>query len=203
MQTTANIEQPVVARTTEFSIDQKIPLQVNSTSESNVSLKPLGSDPLSLQGRETTIQDSSTNVLKSNEIRNGNNIADQIAWAQRANAQQLRIAVSPEHLGTVEIKIDDTIEGLNIQFVTQNLPAKEALESFIPRLKEMLEQSGLNLQNANVSQQGEGKSQFNLSDRTTEQELQDQQAENLGANHSAVNSADQPSTSTHLLDAFA
>ena len=44
--------------------------------------------------------------------------------------------------------------------------AKDALESFLPRLKDMLEQSGLALNNANVSQQGEGKNSFNLADQS-------------------------------------
>ena len=143
------------------------------------------------------------NHLKANEIRNGNDIAEQISWAHRNNAQHVRISISPEHLGAIDIKIDDAADGLNIHFMTQNMQAKEALELFMPRLKEMLEQSGFNLQNANVSQQGEGKSGFNLSDQSSKEFLHEEAESNP---HSAQKDLEdsQPSVSQNqLLDAFA
>ena len=86
------------------------------------------------------------------EINNGNDVARQIAWAQQNNAQNIRLSISPEHLGAIDISIDESRDGINVNFVTQNAIAKEALETFMPRLREMLEQSGLNLENANVTQ---------------------------------------------------
>ena len=203
LQPILNADQTSTVRTSEFSADHKIPLNLNSGSDVNVHTRPIANDQLLVQGKTSVIQESSSDIIKANEIRNGNNIADQIAWAQRTNTQQVRIAISPEHLGAVEIKIDDAIDGLNIQFVTQNILAKETLESFIPRLKEMLEQSGLNLQNANVSQQGEGKPNFNLSDRSLQDTLRNEHDEQADLNQPTLNPSEQTSASNHLLDAFA
>ena len=89
----------------------------------------------------------------SSRLNNGDDIAQQIAWAKQQNIHHIRLSVYPQHLGAVDISIEHDAGGINVQFLTQNMPAKEALEAFMPRLKEMLEQDGLNLQNASVGQQ--------------------------------------------------
>lgn len=197
------VESAPVVKIVEINIDQKTPVTINIGADAVSSLKPVNTDYSLLPPREILQTDSSTSAVKASEIRNGNEIAEQITWARQNNAQHVRISVTPEHLGAVDISIDDAADGLNIQFVAQNLQAKEALELFMPRLKEMLEQSGLNLQNANVSQQGEGRGQFNLSDQTSnelvQQDVDDEisVAQTDAIHNQASNSSDQ------LLDAFA
>ena len=200
---TASIEQTQTLKGLETNIENKIPSTASLISDSSSALKPLSADSLAATHKSALVEDSSFSSLKGNEIRNGNNIADQIAWAQRNSAQQLRISIAPEHLGAIEINIDDAAEGLNIHFVAQNAMAKDALESFMPRLKDMLEQSGLTLQNANVSQQGDGKSNFNLADQSKKDSFD---TESTGTRNTVQNDLAQPSLSTesnYLLDAFA
>ena len=187
----------------EINIDQKSPVTINIGADALSSLKSLNSDYQILPSREILQSDSSSPFVRTSEIRNGNDIADHIAWARQNNAQQVRISVSPEHLGAVDISIDDAPEGLNIQFVTQNLQAKEALELFMPRLKEMLEQSGLNLQNASVSQYGEGKSQFNLANQSSDELFQQEMDDDVAVSQSDVMQHQDSNASDQLLDAFA
>lgn len=187
----------------EINIDQKTPVTINIGADVSTTLKTLNAETLLSSPKEILNSGTATNSIKPVEIRNGNEIAEQIAWAQRHNAQQVRISIAPEHLGAIDISIDDVAEGLNIQFVTQNIQAKEALEQFMPRLKEMLEQSGFNLQNANVSQQGDGKSGFNYSERMAE-ELIREEAENDSRHAlSDVEDNSAATSSNQLLDAFA
>ncbi len=122
-----------------------------------IPLKASPADGLAGVQRSQNIDNYSPGLTRSAVIDNGGELSEQIIWAQRNNTNQIRISISPAHLGSIEINIDEVAEGINIQFLTQNAGAKDALEIFMPRLKEMLEQSGLNLQNANVSQQGDGK----------------------------------------------
>lgn len=199
----SNVENLPTLKFVEINIDQKTPVTINFAADANVSLKPLSTDAQILPARELSPSELTSSALKTGEIRNGNDIAEQIAWAQRNNTQQVRISISPEHLGAIDISIDDAADGLNIQFMTQNALAKDALELFMPRLKEMLEQSGFNLQNANVSQQGEGKSHFNLSEQATEDFSQEQADDDSYHGQNDLEDTQQINSSNQLLDAFA
>lgn len=199
----SNVENPPTLKFVEINIDQKTPVTINIAADTNVFLKPLSTDAQILPARELSPSELTSSALKTGEIRNGNDIAEQIAWAQRNNTQQVRISISPEHLGAIDISIDDAADGLNIQFMTQNAQAKDALELFMPRLKEMLEQSGFNLQNANVSQQGEGKSNFNLSEQATEDFSQKQAEDDSYHVKNGLEDTQETNSSNQLLDAFA
>jgi flagellar hook-length control protein FliK len=70
------------------------------------------------------------------------------------------LQLSPPELGRLEIKIATEGDQARIQFVVQSTDAKEAIEQAMPRLREMLEQSGLQLAHSEVadfsqSRQGE------------------------------------------------
>ena len=121
----------------------------------------------------------------SNRLNNGDDIAQQIAWAKQHNIHHIRLSVYPQHLGAVDISIEHDAGGINVQFLTQHMPAKEALEAFMPRLKEMLEQDGLNLQNASVGQQHDR--QDNRQDKDNSACQQSRQADS-----SEVNSEQEP-----------
>lgn len=187
----------------EINIDQKTPVIINISADTLSSLKPLNADSPLLPPKEVQLGDTVATTLKTSEIRNGNDIAEQIAWAHRNNTQHVRISITPEHLGTIDIRIDDAAEGLNIQFIAQSIQTKDALEMFMPRLKDMLEQSGLNLQNASVSQQGEGRSSFNLAEQS--KNGFDQQASEDEPQFSQTRMENKPASgsSDQLLDAFA
>ena len=199
----SNVENPPALKFVEINIDQKTPVTINIAADANVSLKPVSTDAQNLPARDLSHSEFASGALKAGEIRNGNDIAEQIAWAQRNNAQHVRISISPEHLGAIDISIDDAADGLNIQFMTQNPQAKDALELFMPRLKEMLEQSGFNLQNANVSQQGEGKSNFNLSEQATKDFSREQAEDDSYHGQNGLEDTHQANSSNQLLDAFA
>ena len=197
------VESAPEVKIVEINISQKTPVTINVGADAVSSLNLVNSDNQLLPLREILPSDSSSSTIRTSDVRNGNEIAEQIAWARQNNAQQLRISVSPEHLGAVDISIDDAADGLNIQFVTQNLQAKEALELFMPRLKEMLEQSGLNLQNASVSQQGEGKQQFNLFDQSSNELVQHEIDDDISVTQTDVVHNQASHSSNQLLDAFA
>ena len=56
-------------------------------------------------------------------------------------------------LGPVDVRINVNGEQANIQFTSQHAAVREALESSVGRLREMLESSGLNLADVGVSDQ--------------------------------------------------
>ena len=159
-------------------------------------------EPLTHVNKPLTL-DRATLQTVQNEVSNSDEVVHNITWAKNNNATHVKIALAPEHLGALEINIDQDADGLlNIQFTTQNALAKDAIETFMPRLKDMLEQQGLNLQNANVSQQGSGNhsdtysqtSELSTIEASTEEVSNAKELQSSNTNHAANN---------HLLEVFA
>src|SRR5690606_2804751 len=71
----------------------------------------------------------------------------------RQNIQIAEIRLDPAGLGKMQIKIDIQQDQASVQFVVQQSQAKEALEQHMPRLREMLQQQGIALNDSNVQQQ--------------------------------------------------
>jgi len=107
-------------------------------------------------------------------------VTEQVSFMLKGGLQQAEIKLNPAHLGPMEIKLTMNDDQASVNFVAQHAPVREALDAAIPRLREMLEQQGLNLADVDVSTQsqqqqaeGEGSSQGEVakaeSDETGEQ----------------------------------
>jgi len=84
----------------------------------------------------------------------GEAVGQQVTWfvSQKISAASLRL--NPQHLGPMEMAVSMDGDQASISFTSQHSMVRDALESSIPRLREMLSENGLNLVNVNVSQQG-------------------------------------------------
>lgn len=84
----------------------------------------------------------------------GEAVGQQVSWfvSQKISAASLRL--NPQHLGPMEMAVSMDGDRASISFTSQHSMVRDALESSIPRLREMLSENGLNLVNVNVSQQG-------------------------------------------------
>jgi flagellar hook-length control protein FliK len=65
------------------------------------------------------------------------------------------IRMNPPELGPIEVKVNLNHDQASVQFVSQAVQVREALEQSIPRLREMLEESGFTLVDAQVSDQSQ------------------------------------------------
>lgn len=66
--------------------------------------------------------------------------------------RQLEIRLDPPELGSMQVKINMQNEQAAVNFVVQNPQAKDALEQHMGKLKDMLEQSGVDVGDANIEQ---------------------------------------------------
>lgn len=176
--------------------------QINEASIDKPFVNTISTEPLSSTNKVLASEKSLFQMPLNGEVKNGEDVAQQITWAKNNNANHVKIALSPEHLGALEINIEQDRDGLNIQFTTQNSLAKDALETFMPRLKDMLEQQGLNLQNTNVSQQNSGNNS-NDPESPSEQYnngIAEDRVDNLSQ---SVNAEDNASNSKYIIEAFA
>ena len=80
------------------------------------------------------------------------------------------LQLTPPELGRLDIRITTEGDQARVQFAVQSMDARDAIEQAMPRLREMLEQSGLQLARSEVadysqSRQGESHVFGNPSDQ--------------------------------------
>lgn len=82
-------------------------------------------------------------------------MTDQVSLMLKGGFQQADIKLNPAHLGPMEIKLSMNDDKASIHFVSQHAPVRDAIDSALPRLREMLEQQGLSLADVDVSAHSE------------------------------------------------
>jgi flagellar hook-length control protein FliK len=86
----------------------------------------------------------------------GDALAARVVWQAGQSVQQAHLHLNPPELGPIEVKLSINDDKVNAQFVTHHIETRQAIQDAMPRLREMMSQSGMNLMNANVFQQGPG-----------------------------------------------
>ncbi|MFW6340273.1 MAG: flagellar hook-length control protein FliK, partial [Wenzhouxiangella sp.] len=75
-----------------------------------------------------------------------------VIWmaAREQGISQARLQLHPAHLGKVDVQLEVNGREANVVLNVQNGPVREAMEAMLPRLREQLEQQGINLGDASV-----------------------------------------------------
>ena len=82
----------------------------------------------------------------------GEEIGERIRWLVNHNIQTAELRLNPPHLGPIEIRVSLQNDQMNVMFTSHHAAVREALESAMPRLREMFGNSGLELTNVDISQ---------------------------------------------------
>lgn len=82
-------------------------------------------------------------------------IAQRITIMSNEHIQSARIQLDPPELGLLEIKIRVQQDQVNVAFASNHQAVRDALETQAPRLKELMEQQGVDLGDVNVSDHGQ------------------------------------------------
>lgn len=128
----------------ESDVDNPTELRMPSVQELNLKISQPG---------KLTID---TPVLDKNWSEH---LSGKVAWMLSNNQQQMKINVHPAELGPIEVKISMQNDQTNINFVSNNSVTREAIEEAFPRLRDMLDETGLNLSHSSVSDQSNQKHQ--------------------------------------------
>ncbi|MDH5301481.1 MAG: flagellar hook-length control protein FliK [Gammaproteobacteria bacterium] len=83
----------------------------------------------------------------------GNEFAKRISFLARGQLQQAEIRLNPPELGQIAVRINMVQDQTNITFTAQHGNVREAIEAALPRLRELLNDSGLQMGSVNVSTQ--------------------------------------------------
>jgi len=82
----------------------------------------------------------------------GDELGHRISWMIRQDVQAASIKLNPPHLGPLEVKVSLVNDQVNVSFSSHHAPVRDALDSSMPRLREMLGENGLQLGDSNVTQ---------------------------------------------------
>jgi len=83
----------------------------------------------------------------------GKVLSSRVVWMAREGVQQAELRLNPANLGPVEVKLHMNNDQANVTFVAQNAATRDALEQALPRLRESFQENGMDLANADVSDQ--------------------------------------------------
>jgi flagellar hook-length control protein FliK len=81
----------------------------------------------------------------------GQAMGDRIMWMVGKGVQAASIRINPPHLGPIQVQLSVQNDQTNVQMLVQHGAVKEALDTAIPRLREMLNESNLQLVNVDVN----------------------------------------------------
>lgn len=97
-------------------------------------------------------------MLSSNRAEWFQGLNHRIQWMLSQNIQKADIRVDPPELGSVHIRIQQSGDQTSVVFTSQHAVVREALENTLPRLRELMEQQGFNLVQADVKDQHQDRS---------------------------------------------
>ena len=80
-------------------------------------------------------------------------LSERVQWMVGQRVQGAHIRLTPENLGPMEIKLSIQNDQASVQFSSAHGVVREALDAAIPRLREMLEASGVELVDVDISGQ--------------------------------------------------
>ncbi|NNJ95510.1 MAG: hypothetical protein HKP57_12240 [Halobacteria archaeon] len=83
----------------------------------------------------------------------GRAVGQQVVWHVSQNIHAASLRLNPQHLGPLEMQVQLEGDKATLAFASQHAAVREALESALPRLREMFAQSGLDIVDVNVSQE--------------------------------------------------
>ena len=133
---------------------------------------------------------------KSVEVVAPTELATHLRVLKSAGGGEARLQLHPAELGRMTIGLITEGEDARVTFIVDSVQAKQAVESSLPRLRDLLEEAGFTLSDSDVSQRGSAHDRENEADHMLDDEAIDSEQDTITADEGAP-------SSTHLIDAFA
>ena len=146
-------QEPAIpeAATTPRPVETAAPPAAGSPLQAGVSstaalLRPDAATP-------PTVLPTTPDVVDLNQKNWGRTLGQQLSWMVNNQLQQAEIRVNPPDLGPIELRVSLQHNQTSVTFFCHEAAVREALETALPRLREMLGSQGITLNQAQVSDQ--------------------------------------------------
>ena len=80
-------------------------------------------------------------------------LSSRVVWMAREGIQEASLKLNPANLGSVEVKLNMHNDQVNVLFIAQSSATRDALEQALPKLRESFEENGMQLADADVTEQ--------------------------------------------------
>ncbi len=80
-------------------------------------------------------------------------LGQQLLWMAQNQTQQAEIRVDPPHLGPIEVHLSLNDDQAKVSFFSHDAAVRETLENALPKLRDLFDSQGMQLNQANVSDQ--------------------------------------------------
>ena len=104
-----------------------------------------------MSGPLAVFDGANTSTLQAGGQDMSAQLGSRIRWMNNINLSSAELKLSPAELGTLEIRITAEDDQARVNFITSTSAAKELIEASMPRLRELLGQSGLLLEQGDVT----------------------------------------------------
>ncbi|REL30257.1 flagellar hook-length control protein FliK [Thalassotalea euphylliae] len=122
-----------------------------------------------LEAAASRVIDSNLDIKKTQQLQTetiniyrrdfANAVKDKVMVMVNQKLQQVDIQLDPPELGNVHVRVNLQGDQAAVNFTVQNPQAKDALEQHMDKLRDMLQESGVDVGDANVAQQQQGSGQ--------------------------------------------
>lgn len=130
--------------------------------ESSTGLASTGLDPAAVTQRASeplNTENSKSFLIKApvNSPEWSSQVGDRVRWLAKTNISSAELRLNPAELGSIEVKITIENDQTKVSFLTATGAAKEVIEASLPKLRDLLEHSGLQLEQSDVSQKNQSR----------------------------------------------
>ncbi|MDD2700490.1 MAG: flagellar hook-length control protein FliK [Sideroxydans sp.] len=125
-----------------------LPLQTTNTSTTIGMPNALATAPVA---QTTTAQATITTPL--NQAQWADDFSQKVTWMATQRTQSAELHLNPAQLGPLEVSLKLNGDQATLQFTSAHAAVRDAIEQSIPRLRDMLADSGISLGNTTVSDQ--------------------------------------------------
>ncbi len=193
---------------TAAQVSQLSPAELpNALPQANPAMNELESSTEQIQAQKLKMSENVQTAqarlkldMPPNAVQWNDQISKRVAIMNSEGLQSARIQLDPPELGALEIKIKVQNDQVNVAFTSNHAVVRDALESQAPRLREMMEQEGINLADVNVSEQGQ---QQGSAGTGAEGQFNEDGSANLDSDAEIENQHETVSESDSLVDYFA
>ncbi|MEM8682586.1 MAG: flagellar hook-length control protein FliK [Pseudomonadota bacterium] len=131
----------------------------------------------------------------------GDRLGERVLMMATNKLQNAEIRLSPAEMGPLRIRLSMEDNAANISFVAQNGATRDVIEAALPRLRNLLEEQGINLGQASVGEQSAEQQSENTDERQGSTALSTDDGDEL-SNENTVSVSTRVRVARGLLDTF-